>query len=58
MGYTQLKLKTEYRDKLKSLALSEGRSMANMAERLIDTAIDLKWPKQAPEKPKDKLPKL
>ena len=36
--YTQLKIKAGYRDKLKLLAQSENRSMANMIEVLIDKA--------------------
>jgi hypothetical protein len=42
--YTQLKVKAEYRDKLKKLAQSENRSMANMLEVLIEShyrGIDL-----------------
>lgn len=38
MTYTQLKVKAEYRDKLKTLADKEHRSMANMLEVLIDRA--------------------
>lgn len=36
--YTQLKVKAKYRDKLKKLAQSQNRSMANMIEVLIDQA--------------------
>lgn len=38
MTYTQLKIKSEYRDKLLKLADSQNRSMANMIEVLIDQA--------------------
>lgn len=38
MIYTQVKLKAEYRDKLKALADKQHRSMANMLEVLIDQA--------------------
>ena len=38
MAYTQLKIKSEYRDKLSSLAKAQNRSMANMNEVLIDRA--------------------
>jgi len=37
--YTQIKIKTEYREKLSKLAASQSRSMANMVEVLIDKAI-------------------
>lgn len=49
MTYTQLKVKAEYRDKLKTLADKEHRSMANMLEVLIDQARNggtTHWPKQ------------
>jgi predicted DNA-binding protein len=36
--HTQLRLKFDYRDKLKKLADRESRSMANMVEVLIDQA--------------------
>lgn len=36
MSYTQLKLKPEYRAKLKTLAKQYNRSMANTVEWLID----------------------
>jgi len=36
--YTQIRIKEEYRDKLKRLAESQNRSMANMLEVLIDEA--------------------
>lgn len=39
MNPTQLKLKPDYRDKLKKLAALENRSMANMVERLIDKEV-------------------
>lgn len=39
MSYTQLKLKPEYREKLKALAEAENRSMANMLEALIDDLV-------------------
>lgn len=39
MTYTQLKVKAEYRDKLKTLADSQHRSMANLLEVLIDQAV-------------------
>lgn len=42
MSYTQLKLKTEYREKLKALAEADNRSMANMVELLVDRAADFK----------------
>jgi predicted DNA-binding protein len=38
MKYTQLRLKVDYREKLKILADRESRSMANMVEVLIDQA--------------------
>ena len=38
MTYTQIKIKTEYREKLAKLASSQSRSMANMVEVLIDQA--------------------
>ena len=37
--YTQLKLKPDYRAKLLRLAKAENRSMANMAEVLIDREV-------------------
>lgn len=40
MNYTQLKVKAEYRDKLKALADSQHRSMANLLEVLIDQAVE------------------
>ncbi len=40
MKPTQLKLKPEYRDKLKKLSDAQKRSMANMVECLIDQAIE------------------
>lgn len=54
---TQLKLKPLYRHKLNVLAVSEGRSMANMAEWLIDQAFKkskLKQPQKAPLTPNRK----
>lgn len=39
MTYTQIKIKTEYREKLAKLASSQSRSMANMVEVLIDQAV-------------------
>lgn len=36
MAYTQIRIKEEYRDKLKEIANSNNRSMANMLEVLID----------------------
>lgn len=39
MAYTQLKIKSDYRDKLAKLAASQNRSMANMIEVLIDHAV-------------------
>ena len=38
MSFTQVKIKIAYRDKLKTLALKENRSMSNMLEVLIDQA--------------------
>lgn len=38
MTYTQLKIKSDYRDKLQRLATAQNRSMANMIEVLIDQA--------------------
>lgn len=40
MTYTQLKVKAEYRDKLKKLADKQHRSMANLLEVLIDMEVD------------------
>lgn len=42
MSYTQIKIKSEYRDKLSTLAGGERRSMANMVEVLIDDALTQK----------------
>lgn len=39
VAYTQIKIKSEYRDKLLKLAESQNRSMANMVEVLIDKAL-------------------
>lgn len=39
MTYTQIKIKTEYRQKLARLAAEHNRSMANMVEVLIDDAL-------------------
>lgn len=55
MSFTQIKIKSEVKDKLRRLADAEGRTMANMAERLIDTAIKkngLKQPQQPQQPPK------
>lgn len=41
MAYTQIKIKTEYREKLAKLASFQSRSMANMVEVLIDQAEHL-----------------
>lgn len=38
MTYTQIKIKTEYREKLAKLSATNNRSMANMVEVLIDEA--------------------
>ena len=37
--YTQIRIKQVYREKLKKLADSQNRSMANMVEVLIDQAL-------------------
>lgn len=37
--YTQIRIKEEYRDKLRELAQYQNRSMANMVEVLIDEAM-------------------
>lgn len=39
MTYTQIKIKTEYREKLAKLAAEHNRSMANMVEVLIDQEL-------------------
>lgn len=39
MAYTQIRIKEEYRDKLKKLSLEENRSMSNMIEVLIDQSL-------------------
>ena len=39
MSFTQVKIKLAYRDKLKTLADKENRSMANMLEVLIDKEL-------------------
>ena len=39
MPYTQVKIKTEYREKLAKLAEQQNRSMANTVEVLIDQAL-------------------
>jgi len=39
MNFTQLRIRIIYRDKLKKLAESQNRSMANMLEVLIDKAL-------------------
>lgn len=49
MTYTQLKIKAEYRDKLKKLAQANNRSMANMVEVLIDQAV-ITTPKKSAKK--------
>lgn len=36
--FTQIRIRLIYRDKLKKLAASQNRSMANMIEVLIDQA--------------------
>jgi hypothetical protein len=50
--YTQLKLKPEYRERLKELAEREDRSMANMVEQLIDRfRTNMGLDKTAPKAP-------
>lgn len=39
MSHTQIRIKSEYKDKLKTLADSQHRSMANMLEVLINKEI-------------------
>lgn len=39
INYTQLKIKSDYRDKLKKLADRDNRSMANMVEVLVDKRL-------------------
>lgn len=39
MPYTQIKIKSTYREKLAKLASLNNRSMANMVEVLIDQAL-------------------
>lgn len=40
MTYTQIKIKKDYREKLKKLAEAENRSMANLVEVLIDQKLN------------------
>lgn len=42
MSFTQIRIKSEVKDRLKLLADADNRSMANYLEVLIDTAIDAK----------------
>lgn len=43
MSYTQVRLKIEYRDKLRKIAELRHRSMANVIEVLIQAEYDLKF---------------